>query len=213
MPTSTKVTNGTTSTVTDSDLPPAGKGQTSTSDSAEEYVARQAYEEVTTDMHKYKAQAKAERAKAIELESRMKASDDERMKEQQKWKELYEREKQDRETMEAQRKVDRETFLQNTKLSALKTELGGKIKDAYLVHAALNEIESNEDGSLSPESIRTVANKFRQEHPSLIPPATTNQITNQAPGQGPAPVVTKPLSQMSYEEKIAALESSKPNRR
>ena len=55
-------------------------------------------------------------------------------------------------------------------MNALKSELGGSIKDTYLVHADLEGISFKDDGSVDSESLLEVANKFRQEHGQLIAP-------------------------------------------
>lgn len=175
----------------------------------EQYVARKAYEDVTNDMHKFKQRYKAEAAKAAELEAKMRALEDDRLKEQERYKELYEREKKERETVLAQQAQEKARFTRGLKLSALKAELGGKIRDEYLQHANIDAIEMNDDGTLSSESVREIANRFRQEHPQLIPSAAAGSITGQAPAKEAVVISDKPIEQMSFEEKAALLASLK----
>lgn len=179
-------------------------------DEKDQFVKRSAYEEVTSDMHKYKQAAKDSKAKINEYESKMKALEESKMQEEAKWKELYE--KRDKELQEVRQSAESEKsrYLRSVKLNALKQELGGKIKDDYLNHADLNSIEFKDDGSLSPESIQKVANKFREEHSILIPPVNVNSITNTPPANGQTVSSNeKKLSDLSQAEKIALLTRKK----
>lgn len=175
----------------------------------DQYVARKAYEEVTTDMHKFKQRFKDAAAKLNEYEAKLKAIEEDKLKEQSRWQELYEKEKMERERAENVRRQERELYLQSVKLSALKNELGGKIRDEYLRLANIDQIEINEDGLLSSESILAVANQFRKEHPSLIPSNESAQITGQAPVGNSTSVyaANKSVNDMTLEEKIALLNS------
>lgn len=188
--------------------------QTEEQGSAQEnqYVPRKAYEEVTSDMHRYKSKVKEAQARLNEYEARLKSIEEEKLKEQNRWKELYEKEQQTREQIEQERKRDRQLYLENVKLSALKAELGGDVRAEYLRFANLDAIVVDENGSLSSESVKEVANQFRQNYPELVPsrndvnitgaPAANKTNFNQAP---------KDLSQMSTKEKIEALARLRQN--
>lgn len=177
----------------------------SAKDDNEEYVPRKSYEEVTKDMHKYKQNFKELKARLNEYESKLKSHEEEKLKEQQKWQELYERAKKEKEDTVKARQKERDMYLKSVKLSALKNELGGKIKDIYLSHADISSIDISEDGVINPESLRSVANDFRKEHGQLIPKDGSGNITSQAPRSSQAPAGDKPLSEMTIEEKKAAL--------
>lgn len=196
-------------TVTEEKLIEMSGKQSKDSETAAEYVRRQAYEEVSKDMHKFKSKAKDAEARIAEYEAKLKTIEEQKLKDEKRYQELYEREKQERERAEGVRKKDRELYLRGLKMSALKAELGN-IKDVYLNHAALNEIEVNEDGSLSSESVREVANKFRQEHPQLIPMEASGNITNFAsPTSFNSSSKAKTLQDMSFEEKAVYLKQLK----
>ena len=96
-------------------------------------------------------------------------------------------------------------YLRSVKLSALKNELGGKIKDVYLQHANIDGIEISDEGVINPETLREVANAFRQDHGQLIPNERSGGITSAAPQNSPGVKTEKPLSEMTLEEKKAAL--------
>jgi len=198
-------------TVTESDVINTTK-QTKKSDEIADYVRKQAYEEVSKDMHKFKSKAKDAEARIAEFESKLKAIEEQKLMDEKRYQELYEREKQEREKAESTRKKDRELYLRGLKMAALKTELGS-IKDAYLMHADIEGIEVNDDGSLVSDSVRSVANKFRQDHAQLIPTDASGGITSFA-----SPTSFKPssgkksLAEMSYEEKSAHLRQIKNNK-
>lgn len=184
--------------------------------SKEEYVARKAYEEVTSDMHKFKSRVKAEQARANELEAKLKAVEEAKLLEDQKFQELYEREKQEKEQLKQAREQEKNLYIRSVKLSALKSELGGNVKDEYLQFANVDSIEVREDGSLSSDSVRDVANAFRQDHPTLVgkgegvnitSPAAATELNHAQP--------EKTLSTMSTKEKmdlLLQLSESKSNR-
>lgn len=185
----------------------------STSQEDKKFVPAKAYKEVTSDMHKFKDRYREAEAKANELEQRLKAIEEEKLKEQQRFEELYEREKAERERIAQEKERERELYLRSVKISALKNELGGKVNDKYLSFADIDSIELREDGTLSSESVQSVANAFRQEHPGLIAEDSSVNITGSPAAKG---VVTeqreKTLDNMSKEEKIALLAELKKNR-
>jgi hypothetical protein len=181
----------------------------STQQEKDEFVRRQAYEEVSKDMHKFKDRAKEAAAKASEYEAKLKAIEEDRLKQQEEWQTLYEKERQQKEEMEQKYGTEKENYLRSVKLAGLKAELGSNIKDAYLKHADLDKIEFTEDGALSPESVSAVANKFREEHSILIPAESGNQITNQAPINGSVAQKEKSLNEMSFQERSALLKNLK----
>lgn len=165
-------------------------------------VKREAYEGVTKDLHKFKAKAREEAAARAELEVKLKAYEEEKLKEEAKWKELYEKRNQEIESVKQQVQQEKQNYLKTVKMAALKAELGG-VKETYLVHADLSSIEFNDDGSLNPESVRSVANKFREEHSMLIPSSGNTTITNPAPST--QTVQPKKLGDLSIQEKLALL--------
>lgn len=172
-------------------------------------VSKKAYIEKSRDMHKYKAQLKEERARAAEYEAKLKALEEEKLVEQQRFEELYKRERQQRENVEKQRHAEKELYLRAVKLSALKAEIGN-VKDVYLQHANIDSIDINEDGSISSDSVKSVADQFRQEHGQLIPRNAGSNITNPAsPTSFDSKSNEKPIAKMSFEEKAAMLKKLK----
>ena len=177
------------------------------------FVPATAYREVSSDMHKYKSGLKDEKARSSQLEAELAAIKENQMKEQQRFEELWKGEKAAREKEAQERSREKDLYLRSVKISALKNELGGKVKDDYLSFANIDSIELKEDGTLNSESVQNVANNFRQEHPSLIAKDSSVNITGSAPANG---VITeqpeRTLANMTTEQKIAELEKRKQNR-
>ena len=186
----------------------ASKKKEAVKEETDGFVRKQAYEEVTTDMHKFKSRAKDAEAKAAELSAQLKSIEDEKLKSEQRYQELYEKEKREKEQLADTRKKERELYLRGLKLGALKGELGN-IKDAYLMHAEISAIEINEDGTVNSETVRKVANQFRQEHAALIPSVQGSNITNFSSPTQFSPQSPKSLNDMNFAEKAAVLKSLK----
>ena len=174
----------------------------------EEYVPKTAYENVSKDMHKYKDEKKRLAAEKNELEARLKAIEEEKLVEQERYKELFEKERSQRELKEKELQAKEDRYNESLKKSALRSELGN-INPAYLVHADLSAIDMLDDGTVSPESVREIANKFRQDHPALIPANDGQNITGDAPPSKRPLNQPKELADMSLDEKVAYLASMK----
>jgi flagellar motor protein MotB len=184
--------------------------ETASKQESDGVVAKKAYEDVSKDMHKYKSKAKELEAALNEYQVKLKSIEEDKLVEEKRFKELYEKRTEE---LEAQKRAarDRENqYLKSIKMVELKKELGVNVRDEYLVHASVDAIEFNEDGSLNKESLVTVANKFRQEHGELIPRSSNVNITGHAASNGEV-TPTKTLDQMSMAEKIALLKQLKPN--
>lgn len=166
---------------------------------AEKYVPRKAYEEVSSDMHKYKSSLKDAKAEAEALKAQLKAREEAELVEQKKFQELFERERQEKENLLEETRRNKDMYIRSVKLSQLKAELGN-VKDEYLQFADIDGITMDDNGSLSPDSIREVANKFRQEHPGLLPASQNMNITSKAPANGG-------VQELSYEEALAKVKT------
>lgn len=186
-----------------------GANDNADSNPKEEFVSKSAYEEVSKDMHKYKAQAKAEAAAKAELDARIKAIEESKLVEEKRFEELYQKEREAKEKAETALKSTNDHYIRSVKMTALMRELGN-IKPKYLTHAALDEITVHDDGSLSSESVTKVANKFRQENPELVPTQNAGNINDAAPSNNTFTTMkTKGLEDLTHEEKRALLASKR----
>lgn len=181
------------------------------------FVSKKAYQGVQTDMHKYKSQYKEAMARANELEAQLKAEQEEKMREQNQYKELYEQKEEELSSYKNTVHEKEQRYVDTAKRAALRAELGN-IRGEYLMHASINDISLNEDGTVNSESVRDVANKFREEHAVLLPktegntstalPATNEPHVSELRGEE----LQKKLEGMSIKEKIELMKSlSKEN--
>lgn len=143
----------------------------------QDFVSKKAYEEVTKDMHKYKNVLKEKDAKVNELLAQLKAQEEAKLQENEQWQEIAKRRESELEELKTQYTQKSSSFENALKRTALKQELGGKIKEEYLQFASLSEIRMDENGMVDVESLRNVANEFRKQHGQLIPQEQSNEIT------------------------------------
>jgi len=176
----------------------------------EDFVARKAYEQVTADLHKNKKAKKDLLARVNELEAQREAQEKAKMEEKQQFEELYKKSEAEKAALLQQIEQEKKQLLAQRKKSALKQELGN-IKEAYLGLANVDGIELNEDGTINSESVRHIANTFKQEHPALIPSGSSSNITSTA-----APIDTnaesnQSVNDLSYDDALKKLMELKNN--
>lgn len=168
-----------------------------------DFVPAKAYEEVTRDMHKYKNGLKEREAQINELRAQLKAQEEAKMQENEQWQELAKRREAELEEIKTQYSQKSSRFETAVKRTALKQELGGKIKEEYLQFANLSAIQMDEDGIVDSESLRQVANEFRKQHGQLIPKEHEGEITGHDSSIQEIRN-EKPVSEMSADELIAS---------
>lgn len=149
--------------------------------SKDEFVPKPAFVEVTADMHKYKSKLKETEAKLNQKTEEVESLNRERMEAEKQYKELYEKERDDKVKALEQIKVERKNFLDSHKINYLLQELGGVSKTEYIKHANLNAIEVNEDGTIDQKSLKKEADRFRQEHSVLLKNFKLQTPPNEAP--------------------------------
>lgn len=148
-----------------------------TQEPKDEFVPAKAYEEVTRDMHKYKSGLKEKDAEINQLKAQLKAQEENKMRENEQWQEIAQRREAEMEELKTQYSQKSSRFETAVKRTALKQELGGKIKEDYLQFANLSGIQMDENGIVDVESLRVVANEFRKQHGQLIPKEQESEIT------------------------------------
>lgn len=177
-------------------------------DSETKVVPKTAYEDVSRDMHKYKSKAKELEASVNEYQVKLKSIEEEKLMEQARYKELFEKRTAELEAERSKAREEQGRYLRSLKMVELKKELGANIRDEYLMHADINAIEFNEDGSLNKDSLVTAANIFRQNHGQLIPKSENVSITGHAASTGEVSP-PKSINEMTMAEKIAELNKLK----
>jgi predicted nuclease with TOPRIM domain len=134
----------------------------------DEFVSKDAYTQVSEDMHRFKSAAREAAAKAAELEQKLANKEREEMEAKQQFEDLYKKEQSKAKQLEERLDKNNKLFKDSIKKSHLKSELGPGVKDQYLDFADINSIEIDEAGKIVADSLKAVADKFREEHPSLV---------------------------------------------
>lgn len=121
------------------------------------------------------SQRKADQAKAKDLEEKYnallaekQANEEQALAEQGKFKEMFEKERQQSQILQDQMREAANRELKFKKEIALKSMLGTLKKDDYLVFADINAIQLSDDGQIDIESVKEVAEKFQNDHPHLL---------------------------------------------
>jgi len=155
--------------------------------SQDELVPKQAFVEVTADMHKYKNEVRETKAQLIKEREEKETLVREKMEAEKQYKELYEKERDEKAKALEQIKVERKNFLDSHKINYLIQELGGLARSEYIKHANLNAIEINEDGTVDQNSLKKEADRFRQEHAVLLKNYKLPTLPNEAPKEKQTP--------------------------
>ncbi len=162
---------------------------------------------VSLESHKrLLAQRKADRARARDLEAQLaqvqadkEQAEADRLAEENKYKDLYEKSEKSKKELETKLSEMTTTHVTREKKAALDKALGGIKKSEYLGFADLNSIEMNDDGTVDMESVATVANKFRESYPELVPTKQTGKIPSDA-ARDVAPKQPRKLAELSVKE-------------
>lgn len=159
----------------------------------DKFVARDAYQTVSTDMMKYKEERNNLKA---ELE-KLKTDEQTRLEVEQlkngEFQKLADSYKQKFEESEAMRVADTQKIIDREKLFELEKALGGFKKSEYASFAVnLSAVELDEYGKPVKESLDKEVTRIRQEHPSLLNAGVKPNLPNLAPGEQGSP--------LSYEE-------------
>lgn len=171
-------------------------------ESKQDFVPAKAYEEVSRDMHKYKNAQKEKDAEINALKAQLKAQEEAKLQENQQWEEIAKRREAELEEAKTKYSQQSSRFNQAIKRTALRQELGGKIREEYLQFANLDAIQMDENGVIDSESLHNAANEFRKQHGQLIPQDQKEEITGHDSSINDLSS-TKPVSEMTADELVA----------
>jgi hypothetical protein len=175
-----------------------GAGSAGDGESGTGSVSREAYQRVLDQRKADRDRAKAAEEKATQLQAEKDAAEAEKLAQANEYKKLFEAEKKKREEVEGRMSQMTQAQVTRAKTDALKAELGIS-KTEYLNFADLAAVQMNDDGTVEPESIKTVANKFRESYPDLLPSRSGGRLPQNAPA-GTQPKLQKKISEMNPAE-------------
>lgn len=151
-------------------------------ESKEDFVSKKAYEEIKADMFKFKTQMKEIEAERNQLKADKDAVEREKLEEQGKWKELYEKQKQKLQETEANLSSSKNQFVDFHKKQAVISKLGGLKKDDYAKFIDTNAVDVQENGKIDDSSVEAEVNRIKEQFPELIKGSDVKSF-NQAPAK------------------------------
>ena len=164
----------------------------------EDFVPKKAYLEVTQDMHKYKKDFKTTQAELNELRMKLEEQQRQRDEEQENWKKLYEESKAKAEESASQLSAKEKRLTDMVKLNAVRSQIGELVKDDFLKFVPLDKVEVDENGLPDNNSVKEVAEWFKQEFPMTLKRSSKGSV----PATAPTPARHAPTnSKKSYKNK------------
>ncbi len=165
----------------------------------EDFVSKKAYQEVSSDMHKYKSELAETRARLAEMESIQEAKEKEALEQQGKWEELYKKSQEKFQTLQAEREQEKSQFVDYHKKNSVLSKLGGFKRDEYNKFIDVKSIQMNEDGSINEDTLTAEIDRIRQEYPELLKAQPSVKLPKDAPSY--SEVGKKSFDQMSEKER------------
>lgn len=138
----------------------------------DQFVKYENYEKVLKQRKKDQVRVRELEAEINAFKAEREAAEETALKEQNKFKELYEKEQQKAQELSDQFSGLRQEIQLTTKRNALKSELGGVQQEEYLQFANLDGIEVLEDGTINLDTVKAVAAEYREKHSHLLKVAT-----------------------------------------
>lgn len=147
----------------------------------DDFVSKKAYTDVSNDMHKYKSELKDVKAMLNQLNAEKSAGEKERLAEQGKWEDLYQKNELELNALKSERNAEQDKFVNYHKKNSVLNKIGSFKKDEYNRFIQTDKINMNEDGSIDSESLGLEVDRIRQEYPELLKASAGNKLPNDAP--------------------------------
>ena len=163
------------------------------------FVPKKAYQEVSSDMHRYKGKAKELEAKLNEYQAQLDQIEQAKLEEQGRWEEIARKKDEQLSQVLSEREAESKKFIEHHKKQSVIAKLGGFKKDEYASFINVSAIEVNDHGQPTLESLEAEVERIRANHPELL---KANVASNLLPNQAPSTTsVNKEYSQMTPAEK------------
>jgi len=147
----------------------------------EEFVSKKAYQDVSTDMHKYKTDLKETKALLNQIQAEQEAVKKEALAEQGRWEELYNSNQSELDQIKQERDSDKNKFVDYHKKNSVLQKIGGFKRDDYNKFIDVENVSMNDDGSLNEDSLMNEVDRIKQEYPELLKSASNTKLPNDAP--------------------------------
>lgn len=140
-------------------------------------------------------------AKAKEFDQWKKEQEEKKLMDEKRYKDLLSRREEELKREREARSSIETQMISSLKKQALERELGGVKKPEYLSFADLSAIEVDENGQIVAETLKYVAEKYKDDHPDLLK-STPKGMPSGAP-KSPFKADEGDINQVSYKDAIA----------
>ena len=181
---------------------------TENSEAKEEYVSRKVAEDFKSDMFKYKDRSKSLEAQNNELTMKLEAIERDKLEKNSEWEKLYQQEKDARESAETNLQAQETRFVDSAKINAVLDKVGGFKKPEYSKFINPTNIEIDENGSITPESLRAEVERVSQNYAELLNTSSTSQMPNNAAPKGKTSNDSTDLKDMTQNDLLALFNKS-----
>lgn len=144
-------------------------------------VSKDAYLNVSNDMHKYKNELKETKNALAQMQADKQAIENEKLAEQGRWEELYKQSQSKLDEANNGRQAEQDKFINYHKKNSVLKEIGGFKNDEYNAFIKVDQVSLNEDGSIDKTSLDLEVNRIKQAYPELLNGGQTGKLPNGAP--------------------------------
>lgn len=149
-----------------------------------EHVPKKAFSEVSSSMHKYKAELKETKLLLNQLQAEQDATKTEQLAEQGRWEELYKKSQEKLEVANQDAQTTQDKFINYHKKNSVLNTIGGFKRDEYNSFINVESIGLNDDGSVETSSLEKEIDRIKQTYPELIKIGSADKLPNGAPTPG-----------------------------
>lgn len=172
-------------------------------DEKDGFVSKQAYKQVSQDMHSYKAKMKELSAQLEAVKADKEAREKSVLEEQEKWHDLYKKSELKIQELLKERDKERNQFLEGHKKNSVLQQISFK-KPEYVKFIDVSKIEVNEDGSIVPDLVAAEVERIKKEYPELLKTNAREMLPDAAP-KGAKPKSLKDMSPSELADARRAL--------
>lgn len=172
-------------------------------DEKDGFVSKQAYKQVSQDMHSYKTKMKELSAQLEAVKADKEAREKSVLEEQEKWHDLYKKSETKIQELLKERDKERNQFLEGHKKNSVLQQVSFK-KPEYVKFIDVSKIEVNEDGSIAQDLVAAEVERIKKEYPELLKTTAREMLPDAAP-KGAKPKSLKDMSPSELADARRAL--------
>lgn len=180
-----------------SDDKQGASGTTESTSSSTDTVKYESYKKAVSQKKAAEARAKEVEEELNRIKAEKEAEEENKLKEQNEFKELYEQAQSKLKEAEDKHNQLESSIVTQKKKDLLMRELGRVKRPEYLEFAALDQIDLSD-----PESVKKVAESFRENHSDLIEPTKTTSPQSGDPKDNSSSQGKNPLDEAKTTEDI-----------